>query len=215
MRLVPLAHFMPLVMPYAPTAPEPIVMLHLRLAAREFCKDTRCWREIITTEITANPIEPDLSCAATIVAVQSAMLNGRDLTPVPFIEAEIDTYLTKVGRASEFTQDQMDRFIIMPFEPGTLVMSLYLAPSAGPKRMARDPQAEAQNQVPAFLFDEHVEAIAHGALSRIMSIPAQEYTNGNMAGFFAAKFDQAKGEATTAAIKGKQRAPIRTKPRWM
>lgn len=215
MRFVPLAHFASLVMPYAPTAPEPIVIQHLRLAAREFCRDTRCWREIITTEITANPVEPDIECGATILAVQAAMLNGRELRAVPFDEAEIDTYLTKQGQASEFTQDQMDRFIIMPFEPGTLVMSLYLAPSAGPKRTARDPQAEAQNQVPAFLFDEHVEAIAHGALSRILSIPAQEWTNGNMAGFFAAKFDQAKGEAATAAIKGKQRAPIRTRARWM
>jgi len=215
MRLSPLAHFMPLVLPYAPTAPEPVVMMNLRLAAREFCKDTRCWREVVTTQITQNPVEPDLSCAATIIAVQSAVLNGYELKPVPFDEAEIDTYLTKAGQASQFTQDQMDRFIIMPFEPGTLVMSLYLAPSAGPRRMARDPQAEAQNQVPAFLFDEHVEVIAHGALSRILAIPGQEYTDGNMAGFFAAKFEMAKGEVQASVIKGKQRAPIRTKPRFM
>lgn len=215
MRMVPLAHFAPLVMPFAPTAPEPIVMQSLRLAAREFCVDTRSWREIVTTPVTTNPVNPDLPQGVTIVAVQSAKLNGRDLLAVPFDVAEIDTYLTETGRATRFTQDEWGRFIIMPMEAGDLVMSLYLAPAAGPQRGTRDPQTEAQNQVPAFLFDEWVEAIAHGALARILSIPAQEYTNGQMAGYFSAKFAEAKGDAATAAIKGKQRAPIRTKARWM
>lgn len=215
MQTVSLALFAPMIMPFAPTAPEPLVMQHLRLAAREFCKETRCWREVVTATITANPVTPSLPAGATIVAVQSAMINGRELNPVPFDQAEIDTYLTKQSRAGEFTQDSQDRFIIMPFEPGTLVMSLYLAPSAGPRTFARDPQAEPQNQVPAFLFDDHGEAIAHGALSRLLSIPAQEYTSGDMAGYFAAKFSDAKAEAGVLSIKGKQRAPTRTKARWM
>lgn len=215
MKLVSLALFAPLVMPYAPTAPEPLVMQHLRLAARDFCKKTRCWREVISMPITANPIVPDLGCAATIVAVQSAKLNERDLEPVPFDSVDIETYMTKPGQAYQFTQDQDDRFIILPFEAGVLTMSLYLAPAGGPRTIARDPQAEPQNKVPAFLFDEHVEAIAHGALSRIMSIPAQEYTNGSMAAYFAAKFEDAAAEASTMSLKGKQRAPMRTKARFM
>lgn len=215
MPFVSLSLFTPLVLPYAPTAPEPLVMQHLRLAAREFCKDTRCWREVISTTITANPVAPTLPAGSTIVAVQSARLNGRDLSAVPFDEAEIDTYLDAGGRAAQFTQDQMDRFIVMPFEPGTLVMSLYLAPSAGPEVVVRNPAGEPQNQVPEFLFTEHVEAIAHGALSRLLGIPAQEYTNGGLAAFFLAKFDAAKAEVSTMSIKGKQRAPIRTTARWM
>ena len=215
MKSVSLSLFTSLVLPYAPTAPEPLVMQHLRLAAHEFCRDTRCWREVITTEITANPVTPELMCAGVIVAVQSAMLNGRELTAVPFDGVALDTYMTEVGRASMLTQDGNDDFIILPFEPGTLVMSLYLAPAAGPRIIARDPQAEPQNQVPAFLFNEHVEAIAHGALSRLLSLPAQEWTNGGLAAFFAAKFEAEKSAVSTQSIKGKQRAPIRTTPRWM
>jgi len=215
MKSVSLSLFSPMVLPYAPTAPEPLVIQHLRLAAREFCKDTRCWREVITTEVTANPVQPEATCAANILAVQSAALNGRDLTPVPFDEVELDTYLTATGRASMFTQDGNDDFILLPFEAGTLVMSVYLAPPSGPRVIAREPASEPQNQVPAFLFNEHAEAIAHGALSRLLSVPGQEYTNGGLAAFFLAKFDAAKAEVSTQSIKGKQRAPIRTRARWM
>jgi hypothetical protein len=216
MTNVSLSLFLPLVMPYCPTAPEPIVMQNLRLAARDFCKHTRCWREVVTTQITANPVIPQSSCGgATIVAVQSTLLNGNPLTAVPFDEADIAKYLTEAGRATSITQDSADRFIILPFEAGTLVMSLYFAPSSGPVNTHGNGGIEPQNQVPMFLFREHAEAIAHGALYRILSLPNQEYTDGNMSGYFKTLCDAAKAEASTEVIKGKQRAPIRTKPRFM
>lgn len=216
MNPVSLALFMPMLMPYCPTAPEPIVMQNLRLAARDFCVVTRCWHEVVTVQTTENPIEPEISCAGTtIVAVQSSLFNGRALHPVPFDEAQIDDYLTKAGQASKITQDSSDRFIIMPFEAGTLVMSLYLAPSAGTVRIMGDDRIEHQNQVPHFLFTEHAEAIAAGALNRILSIPKQEYTDGGLAGYFGQKFEDAKNDLKAKVLKGKQRAPIRTKPRWL
>lgn len=216
MNPVSLSLFMPMVMPYCPTAPEPIVMQNLRLAAREFCKDTRCWREVVTIAVTENPVTLSTSCAdATIVAIQSALFDGRVLEAVPFDQASLDSYMTKTGRADSFTQDESDRFIIMPAEVGTLIVSAYFAPSSGTKRRIGDDEIEPQNQVPHFLFNEHAEAIAHGALSRILSLPKQEYTDGNLAGYFGQQFRQAKGEVQAQVIKGKQRAPIRTKPRWM
>lgn len=213
--MISLAAFKPHIMPFAPTAPEPMVILYLRQAAREFCKETRCWREVITTPITANPVEPIIPAGATIVAVQSAKINGRDLSPMLFEEADIDTYLTQEGRAVGFTQDEIGRFIIMPFEAGDLVMSCFLAPSAGPQRTTLNPATEAQNQVPDFLYTEHAEAIGYGALSRLLALPAQEWTNGDLAGYFAAKFQEAKGGGQVDAAKGKQRAPIRTRARFM
>lgn len=216
MSNVPLSDFLHMVMLYCPTAPEPILIQHLRLAAREFCKDTRCWREVVTVPITENPVTVRPSCTgANVVAVQSAMLNGRELRAVPFDQADIEKYMTEAGRADQFTQDTADRFIIMPFEAGDLTVSAYFAPTSGTLNLTGDLKREPQNQVPAFLLTEHAEAIAHGALSRVMAIPRQEWSDGNMAGYFKSMFNEAKGEVQAEMIKGKQRAPIRTTPRWM
>lgn len=212
---ISLAAFLPLVRAYAPEVPNPVAEQQLRLATREFCKETRCWREVLTVAITANPftIGPAYS---TVVAVQIARFGGVDLTPADLTDIPLDQ-LDDIGTPEMLVQIAPDTFRVYPFEAGDLIVSVYLAPQEGPQfgvSGATTLQAE-QGMVPDFLFHEHAMAIAHGALAKIRMMPNQPFTDGAAASFHAGEFAAAKNAMFGHQIKGKQRAKIRTKPQFM
>ncbi len=212
----PLSAFMPLVRAYAPAVPVPVAEQMLRLAAREFCKDTRCWREVLVIPVAANPftIGPAYS---TVVAIQKASFGGVDLKKGVFEDLPL-AMLDDVGLPDTLYQISPDEFCVYPFEAGDLTVSVYLTLQEGP-RFGSDGAGSThqanQSVVPDFLFAEHAMSIAHGALARILVLPGQEYTDGAAAGMHGAAFQQAKAALFGANIRGKQRAPIRTKSRWM
>lgn len=211
--MTPLSAFLPLVMPWAPAAPRPIVLQALRLAARELCVEGRIWRKLITTAVSTRVVSLlDQVAPDTIVAIQMAHLNGTKLTPRNFDDLPAD-YLTAAEANPEWiSQGEMDSVILYPFQPGTLETSLYLAPAAG--TLYGEAQ-EAQNTVQDFLFRDHAETISHGALGRILIVPGQDYSNPELAGFYKSQFKDACSTALAASLKGQMRAPQRTKTMWM
>lgn len=217
---VNLSAFLPLVKAYAPAVPNPVAEQNLRLAARDFCRVTRCWRDVLTVAITANPfqIAPALT---SVVAIQEAMFSDAagktPLTAASFGDDVSLVNLDETGRPCDLFQIAEDEFRVYPFAPGTVTASVYLAPQAGPRfgqNGTSTLQAD-QGNLPDFLFTDHADAIAAGALERILILPGQPYTDPSLAGHFAGVFKKAKDDMFGHTITGKQRAPIRTKTRWM
>jgi hypothetical protein len=195
------ADFLRWVLPYATACPEPIAEQHIIDAARAFCKATRCWR--FQTTIVLVGTETDIPCApdnATLYEIESASFRGEPLDRVSFSEE----LFRDEGLPVAITQSAPMSIRLAPrAQAGALSLSLYLMPKA------------TATDVPDFLFDLHGQVIAQGALSTILALPALPFSNPQQAGYYGALFQQAKDAGFNLNKRGQQRAPTRTRARFM
>lgn len=215
----PLSAFLPYVLPYVATCPDPVAEFQLRMAAIEFCERTRCWRHIISVAVAANNQTIAAPTYSTIHEIEEATFNGKPLNPTQYTATDPNelTGLTATGDPVNITQIESGVVALYPFKTGTLRLSAFLKPMHGSAFGLNplDPLSDAYNVVPEFLLRQHAETIARGALARIYGLPNEQFSNPNNALFYAKMFDEACGRNFASNLKGQQRAPIRTKAQWM
>lgn len=211
--------FMHLVSPHLMAAPRSLVELSLRQAAIEFCERTKAWRHIITSTVTAQGATTAAPQYSAIHEIESATLNGQPLTPVSYTEILPDELSGEQdqGQPRYITQSTPNEVQIYPFATGALRMSVILKPRAGQLfgTDASDPMHDAYNVVPDFLLTQHGETIAYGALARMFIIPGETWTDPDRANYYRSQFVERAKASQAVAIKGQQRAALRTKPSWM
>lgn len=226
-----------LVLPYAPQCPDFVAEKMIRLAAIEFAERTRSWRLVSEIEITeigqsidiltsakddgdfgltiatssmSFPVssEDQSLSAAVIHEIQFVEMNGRKLDPVMF------TSLVGVGegQAQYFTQINPDAITIIPFETGTLGLSLYLKPSTASEigTVAGDPLFDRFNVIPAHYVSMFGEVLSYGALAKILEMPGEPWSDGNSAMRYAARFEKKIKTNASFHTRGQQRAPRHT-----
>lgn len=210
---------LPLILPYVKHCPEPYALFQLRQAAIEFCERTKCWRHIVTVDLTENHTAIVAPPYSTIHQFEEAWLGEVQLTPTQFTNAAPDDLSGRSGgnRAKFITQIAPGEVAVYPFEAGILKVSAFLKPRHGQQfgTDAADPMFDAFNVVPAFLFDQHAMDLASGALARIMVTTGEPFSDPNRAAFHDAAFKAACAGNFASSIKGQQNAPIRVKPNWM
>lgn len=191
------------IMPRVPGAAEPTVDSAIREAAIEFCRRTRIWREEDTFTVSDESELVAVPFGAALFEIESARFNGFMLEPtsLSWLDGNVPRWQEQVGRGKWITQLRPDTVRIVPTEPGTLDLSLFLMP------------ANDADQVPDFLADHHVRCIADGALADLLAMP-YDYANPGLAGYHAQRFDRRLNELSNLNIKGQQRAPVRTKPQF-
>ncbi len=211
--------FLPFVLPHLTAAPRPLVELSLRQAAIEFCERTKAWRHIISAAVTEQKATPAAPTYSAIHQIESATLDGIQLTPISFTEVLTDDLSGSQdqGQPKYITQSTPNEVQVYPFAPGTLRLSVILKPRAGQLfgTDAADPLHDAYNVVPDFLLTQHGETIAYGALARMFIIPGEAWTDADRANFYRVEFEKRTKASQAVSLKGQQRAPIRTKPVWM
>lgn len=217
--IVPISGLMPYILPKAPTVPLPFAEFQARLAVIEFCERTRCWRHIMQATLEATGRTSLNSLTATIHEFEEATLDGYLLTPTQFTDVEpIELYgEAQSGRAKYISQITSGEVAVFPPQAGSLRVSCFLKPRHGQAvgLDEDDPLADAYNVLPAFMVTQFATALADGALFRIMSTPGQDFTNFEMAAMHKMAFDAACDRHFGSNMRGQQRAPIRTKPRFM
>lgn len=213
-----LGAFLPMVLPHAPGVPEPVACFNLRLAAVEFCERTRCWRHVHKVTVTGPTrfiVAPSYSA---IHEIEFADLDGNPLDPIPFadIAAEAAQH-PEPGAARYITQAAPNAVTLYPWRPGLLHVGLILKPSGGFEfgGNAADPLEDAYDFVPDFLLSQHGEAIAHGALARVLAIPGEAWSDAARSAYYLARFNERMDRFFAANMRGQQRAPLRTRPVWM
>lgn len=215
----PLSSFLPYIVPHVPACPDPVIEFLLRQSAIDFCERTRAWR--YTTSVTITNESPILVAPAysEIHEIETATHDAMPLTPAVYIDTTPTAlYGTQPSNTPKFiTQINSGSVIVAPYSPGTLRLSVFLKPQTGVEMGgdAADPLADAKNVVPAFLFQHHAQTLAAGALARILLLPEQPFTEPGLAAIKRAEFDAAVDAIAARLQKGQQRAPLRTKPRWM
>jgi len=207
--------FLHLIKPYAPECPDMVIEQNTRLAAIELCETSRLWRYIVNTTITSDTNTMSVPPYATVHAIENAYFDNRvRLTPIQFEEIPPEEFgEANTGEPRYITQTREGCLTVFPFKDGDLRLSLYLKPRAGTLfgTDAGNPLLDYYNQVPEFMFIQYAEAIAAGALARVLAIPSQVFTNPELAMFYQMKWKQTLDKKTGSNLKGQQRAPRRTK----
>ena len=195
--MVELADFLPYILPHAQSAPHPAIYQNLRSAAIEFCRSTRSWRHAAVFPVLddTNIVVP-LPIGANLFEVDKAWLGTRQLDPLPYADVDLDR---EPGLAQFLSCVTGNEFVLSPPESGDLRMTMFLEP-------ARDVE-----ELPDYLYHDHAETLAHGALAKLLILPNQPYTNPAMAGNFAALYQMAVDRLFSNNVRGKQRAPLRSR----
>lgn len=217
--MAPISQLLPYILPKAPTVPLPFAEFQARLAAIEFCERTRCWRQIVNSNLNSAKGCVVVPAGATIHEFETATLNGKPLTATQFTDTNPDelTGEQNEGEAEYITQIVPGTVTVYPFERGKLRLSCFLKPRHGQSigLDSTNPLADGFNVLPEFMVTQYATALADGALYRIMSTNKQDFTDFEMAAVHKNAFDEACDSHFGSNIRGQQRAPLRVKPRWM
>lgn len=212
MNMIEFDSFVNRVAQAAPMAPEPFVIQKVRDCAIELCERGRLWRVYDTFTVRSDDRLIDICDAeqAEIYELRSARFNdGPPLEVMTSYELdekhpnwrvdEVDT-----GTPSIITTLTSNTVSLWLQAAGTLSAELILKPSID------------CFQLPEFLGREYEKTIAHGATALVLKTPNRDFTNPQLA---AAEFQLWEREldrlSTGRGPKGKTRAPIRTKSRFV
>lgn len=212
------------VRPHAPTAPALVVGPHLRRAAADFCKRTRCWRHIVKQTITTTsdggnntpfdalpiefgvyPEEPALATAA-IHELEKAWFNGYELDAIAYAD-RTEAELTGEGLPKYVTQVDSRSLAIAPLWPGELRASLFLRPST-------DNPIVSASFLPERIADQFGDAIVNGALGRLLAVQKTAWYEPQLAMGFKAMFEEACDENFAVSKTGQQRSRLRSRTRF-
>ena len=215
--IVSLREFLPLVLPYVTGCAEIVATYNLRLSAIEFCERTLCWRHVTTQDLAANGEAVVCPDYATIHKFERVRFGEVDLTPIAFTDVPHSHEIAQ-GFPEHVTQVNDNTITVLPFQPGTLNLSLFLKPRFGSNFTHDDvkdqPMQDYYDQVPAFLLHQHGETIALGALGRLLNQPAASYFNPAKANSYAKQFRERATEKFSEGLRGQQRAKLRTRTVW-
>lgn len=215
----PLSLFLPYVLPHAMKVPEPVAEFNLRLAAIEFCERTRCWRHAVSVAVSSNNQTLVAPAFTTIHQFEEATHDGRLLIPTQYtsLPPEVLSGELATGLPTWISQTEPGQVTIHPYLEGTLRLTVFLKPRHGTQfgADATNPLRDALNIVPAFMLSQHAEALACGALARILAIPGKPWSDPQRAMYHKAEFDKACDGSFSSNMTGQQRAPLRTKGQYM
>lgn len=213
----PIEDFFPLVRPHATACPVPMVEQNIRLSAVEFCERTRCWRMMIRRPLIRAHQAMVAPIFAVIHEIEEASWNNCPLTPTQYSDVidTIENPIEMIGTPRYITQDTPGSVTVIPFAEGMLRLAVFLKPKAADD-LAADSSYDAGdgdiNVLPEFLLTQFGEIIAAGALTRILSLPNQTYTDPKRAAGFLAQFERGANAHFGHNIKGQHRAPPRSRP---
>lgn len=180
-KTITLSAFDSFVLPYAQHAPIPLVRKYVRLAAIEFCERTRCWREIVTVNVGAQNEAIVAPAHASIHEIEEATFDGQTLVPTQFTDTTL-MERQEEGRPRYVTQTHPNTVALIPWEAGSLTLSLFLKPRSDTQMrtaILSGETVDALDVVPEFMFNQHAQKIADGALARLLMVPGQTFTNPN------------------------------------
>lgn len=199
----PWSEFYDFTLPDLPGCPEAMLDHALREAAIVFCAQSLAWR-------WAHPDIAVLAGSDRYAYAPPADAGVHALTWAKFNEQEIDAaagegdirirdWRNQSG-TPEYVLGEADGIQLVPKPdlPGTLRLEVALKPS---------PEAAGIDDA---IFSEYREAIAHGAIGRLMLAPNKPYTNGQLAGLHQYEFRVRTGAAGTQRARNNTRAPLQT-----
>lgn len=208
--------FFPYVLPEVIGAPEPVVVLAVRSACVEFCeKSLILTRDHDPVTVLANIVDYDLEppTGYLVVKVQQAWIENNKISPLApdFVrDASVynrlfASYQSAPSTPTAYLQKDERTITIWPVPDRKLPNGLTMRVALKPTR--------ASETIDDVIFEEYAEAIAAGALARLMSSAGKPYTNLDMAVVNQSKFMQGINVARQRAGHGHVRSNLSVKMR--
>lgn len=195
--------FLPLILPRAKGCPDILATFNTRMAVIELCQKALIWREYqdpITTAALTTAYEFEVPNGQQVFKLLSLTLGG---TEVSVVDPNTGKAMDALGETRPYAYGAFSGFELRPAQEAGLQIITYsvVAPTFTattiPDSMSR-----------------YMEAIANGALSRILMTNSKEY--GDMPGAAVAKalWDDAIADAKNDALTGFSRSAVRTSKVW-
>jgi hypothetical protein len=205
----PLANFdrwLPFVLPFAPNCPSEVAIHHIRQTAIEFLETTHAWQQELTPVLSIAGIDEyamGLPPGAAAVKLFAFAANDQPGTPV---DGAAGRRLSR-SASGDLAAWVVDRSTVgvapAPTADGILLrFSVSLKPT------------QAAIEVPESVFENHAEAIASGALYRLLKVPRQAWTDVAEAMRQKTSFDVMTDEAKWRVQQGWARTARRTASIW-
>lgn len=189
------------VRPFAPGCAEPTMVEHIRNAAITLCERTRCWRFTDTFETVGD--EVDIICVppmASLFEIEEARFDDRRLERSA---PQADMMMADLGQPQFLTQFSPNSVSLQPRGKGTLWISMFLKPSQN------------ADLLPDIIMDQFATAVGDGALSTLLLLPNEPFSNPQLAMLSMQKFDSVLDRNFAYNKRGQQRAPVRTRANFL
>ncbi len=206
----PLADFLPQVIPYMPSVPDPVALDAIRSALIDFCNASHWWlveHDPVTTLKAVATYDLDPPVDAQVIRVHHAWHDGQALFPSS--EDELHrllgpTWYERTGTPRYISQMSSYEVMLTPTpEVATtngLRMLVALAPSRG------------SDAVDEGLFNRWAEKIGYGARARLHETPNTTYYDPKAAVYYRRLFAAAIGEAKVERNRGLTRFQPHLRP---
>ena len=211
-----LSKFLPYVIPHVAGCSDPMAEQVIRSACIEFCNGTLLVQELTTTTLTAGAqdYEVDVPSSSVLVKVLGVLVEDAWIKPstienvrsglalrgatenTTLAEGTPHTYFQKTPTATEIS--------VYPVPKVTVTNGLAVRAAFAPSR--------ASTTVADVLFEDWVEEIAAGAVSRLLMMPGQPFSAPALAGAYRAQFDVGVRSAAILARSGLIAASSRVQP---
>lgn len=209
--MIPFTNWLPDVLPEAPNCPRVTAINAIRQAVITFCQHSRFWRhdmDPMTTVAGVRLYELDTPVQTRVVAVRALQLDSQPLTEfnVDALDKEDAGWRSRQGLPARYSfQDPMTVLLdTIPLAAGVLSATLALKP---------EQSAAGCDDI---LYEEYRDAIAAGALARLLMMPGKPWTDPNVASLkqtvFMSHADAAKVRADQAFA---SRARRRVRPHYL
>lgn len=204
--MTPLSSFLPEIMLAAPGLADVVAESYVRNAAITFCNLTKCITETLDAEtVAAGDYEYDVVPGGSeeLVEVLNVYVDGRPIDPISEQELRrgYGAWRDKSGHPSHYKAD-------------TEVLRLFPIPTTAVSveaEIVKRPTTTTTHLADA-LYKEWREAIAAGAMSKILMIPGQTFTNPQMAAVYGVMFSDWQVTAQAKTMKRTAYAPLRVEP---
>ncbi len=136
--------FLPRVMPEVIGCPVPVILQAIGDAVREFCERTWIWQDIVFFDFEEGYREGFVSLPknSRLVAVRYLIENGNEQSVPEGMTIRASSSPVEFEDEAEETKEMQARVVLKPSETSTTC--------------------------PPWIFNDHAEAIAHGAKARLM-----------------------------------------------
>ena len=215
--MTPYESFFPYIMPEVPGAPEPLVVMAIRNSCIEFCERslilTRDHDPItMRTKIIDYDLEPPIK-ETLVIKIQQVWVEGSKIYPLApdairaagIYNRLYSEYEENLSTPQFYLQKDERTITVWPVPDKVYRNGLTL-------RVALKPTRDSEN-VDDVLLEDYAEAIAAGALQRLMSSAGKPYTNIQMAAVNKMIFDRGVNLAKLRMNAGHSRASLTVKMR--
>ena len=206
MPLIPYVELLPEFMAEVKGCPNPIAKRAFRSSAIAFCRESESYIYVsdpLTTVAGMPELEFDTPEDTRVSKVLSLTFDGRKLEPTSelMLDNRIPDWRERVGAPQVFFKLPGDRARLSPTpektEPQSVTATLALVPLRQSDGIEED------------YIEEHLEAIIHGTLNRLMSMRDQPWFNPQLASAHGMQFQEAILQAKRTG-RGDNYAKIRT-----